>query len=62
VDRDHHAAAAITHFLDCFLDFSDVEATHVRREREMLFVVVIVGFTLAVSFPPSLALSNTATR
>jgi len=36
-----HVAAAITQSLDYFLDFYDIEATHVRREENCFFVVLI---------------------
>jgi len=61
-----HAAAPITHFLDCFLDFNDVEATHVRREREMLFLLSsLLGLRLRCLLPLIwllLPFQRTATR
>jgi len=36
-----YVAAAIIQFLDYFLDFYDIEATHVRREENCFFVVLI---------------------
>jgi len=38
--------AAVTHFLDCFLDFNDIEATHVRREREFFLLPSLLGLRL----------------